>query len=212
MARLQKIAQAGLLLTLFAVVGTGLVAFVHGQTQALIAENERLALLEKLQGLIPPEQIDNDMIADSIEVRRADLLGTTVTRLYRGRYKGRPVAVVLNPVVVSGYGGPINLLIGVNRDGTLAGVRVVTHKETPGLGDKMEEEKSDWIFAFDGKSRSNPVEDQWKFKRDGGVFDQFTGATITPRAVVSAVKKALDYVHEQGDRVYRPSKFQEAVK
>ncbi len=212
MARLQKIAQAGLLLTLFAVVGTGLVAFVHGQTQALIAENERLALLEKLQGLIPPEQIDNDMIADSIEVRRADLLGTTVTRLYRGRYKGQPVAVVLNPVVVSGYGGPINLLVGVNRDGTLAGVRVVTHKETPGLGDKMEEEKSDWIFAFDGKSRSNPGEDQWKVKRDGGVFDQFTGATITPRAVVSAVKKALDYVHEQGDRVYRPSKSQEAVK
>jgi electron transport complex protein RnfG len=205
----RKIIQAGLLLALFALVGTGLVAFVHQQTWERIAENERQALLEKLQRLIPPERIDNDMIEDRIEVRRADLLGANVTRLYRGRLRGEPVAVVLNPVLAQGYGGAMNLLVAVNRDGSLAGVRVIAHKETPGLGDKMDEEKSDWIYGFDGKSRSNPAPEQWQVKRDGGVFDQFTGATITPRAVVAAVKKALDYVHEQGEeRLYRPRQVQ----
>lgn len=201
--QVRKIVQAGALLTLFAFVGTGLVALVHGLTQERILENERQALLQKLQALIPPERIDNDMIADSIEVRRADLLGAPVTRIYRGRKQGRPVAAVLSPVVANGYGGPMTLLVAVNLDASLAGVRVIAHRETPGLGDKVEEERSDWIYGFDGKSLGNPSEAKWKVKRDGGSFDQFTGATITPRVVVAAVKEALSYVQDQGERIYR---------
>ena len=193
---------AGVLLALFAIAGTGLVAFTYEQTKDRIAENERRALLSKLTDLVPRENVDNDMIADSIKVHRSDLLGSETTNVYRGRFQGKPVATVLSPVVPDGYSGPINLLVAVNYDGTLAGVRVISHKETPGLGDKIEEEKSDWILSFTGKSLSNPDKKKWKVKRDGGVFDQFTGATITPRSIVKAVKNTLIYVKEQGDRIY----------
>ena len=206
MSNLKSVTIAGVLLALFAVAGTGLVSFTHLQTKDRIAENERRALLSKLEALVPRESIDNDMIADNIVVHRGDLLGSDTTNIYRGRLKGKPVAAVFTSVVPDGYSGPIKLLVAVKYDGTLAGVRVVAHKETPGLGDKMEEEKSDWIFSFDGKSLGNPVEKQWKVKRDGGIFDQFTGATITPRAIVKAVKKTLTYAREQGDRIYKPVK------
>ncbi len=205
MVNLKSVAIAGLLLALFAIAGTGLVSFTHMQTKDRIAENERQALLRKLNALVPPESVDNDMINDSIKVHRADMLGTETTTIYRGRMRGRPVAAVLTPVVPDGYSGPINLLVAVNVDGTLAGVRVISHKETPGLGDKIEEEKSDWIYSFNGKSLGNPPEGKWKVKRDGGEFDQFTGATITPRSIVKAVKNCLAYVKSQGERIYRPA-------
>lgn len=202
MVELKSVVIAGVLLALFAVAGTGLVVFTHQQTKDRIAENERQALLSKLEALVPRESVDNDMIADSILVHRSDLLGSDTTRIYRGRLQGKPVAAVLTTVVPNGYAGPINLLVAVKRDGTLAGVRVVSHKETPGLGDKIEEEKSDWVYSFNGKSLGNPKEESWKVKRDGGFFDQFTGATITPRAIVKAVKNTLIYVREQGNRIY----------
>ena len=100
-----------------------------------------------------------------------------------------------------GYSGPINLLVAVNVDGTLSGVRVVSHKETPGLGDKIETNKDDWILGFVGKSLSNPSEALWKVRKDGGEFDQFTGATITPRAVVNAVREVLKYQQAQTSQV-----------
>jgi Na+-translocating ferredoxin:NAD+ oxidoreductase subunit G len=199
---LKSISMSGVLLALFAVVGTGLVAFTHLQTKERIAENVRQSLLHKLEGLVPANSVDNDMVEDNIEVHRADLLGSQTTTIYRGRLQGRPVAAILTAVVPDGYGGPMNLLVAVRGDGSLAGVRVISHKETPGLGDRVEEEKSDWIHSFTGKSLSDPAENQWQVKRDGGYFDQFTGATITPRSVVKAVKNTLLYVREQGDRIY----------
>jgi electron transport complex protein RnfG len=201
---MRNIIIAGALLTFFAVVGIGLVTTTHHLTRERIEENERQALLDKLQALVPPATVDNDMVADQIQVHRADRLGSETTHVYRGRLAGQPVAVVLTPVVPDGYSGPMNLLVAVNHDGTLAGVRVISHKETPGLGDKVEEEKSDWILSFSGRSLTDPVESLWKVKRDGGYFDQFTGATITPRSVVRAVKNTLIYVGEQGERLYRP--------
>jgi Na+-translocating ferredoxin:NAD+ oxidoreductase subunit G len=107
-------------------------------------------------------------------------------------------------VVPDGYAGPIQLLVSVLRDGTVGGVRVLFHHETPGLGDKIEERKSDWVLSFDGKSLSNPTLEGWAVKRDGGEFDQFTGATITPRAIVQAVKNTLIYVQQQGDALFEP--------
>ncbi len=194
---------AGVLLTLFAIAGTGLVSVTHHITVERIAENERQALLRNLNALVPANRLDNDMVNDSIWVRDADLLGQPPTRIFRARLKGRPAAAVFAPTLPDGYSGPMKLLVAVNADGTLAGVRVITHNETPGLGDKVEEKKSDWIFGFAGKSLDNPSIDKWKVKRDGGVFDQFTGATITPRAVVKAVKNTLVYFKRERDTIFQ---------
>lgn len=193
---------AGLLLGMFSVIGTGLVAFTYEQTADRIAANEREALLNKLHALVPPESIDNDLIADRITVASQDRLGGRDISVYRARKKGMPVALVLAPIVPDGYSGPIKLLVAVRFDGTLGGVRVVSHKETPGLGDKVEEERSDWILDFNKKSLGDPPLSKWYVKRDGGVFDQFTGATVTPRSIVKAVKNTLLYVKEQRDILY----------
>jgi electron transport complex protein RnfG len=142
------------------------------------------------------------MITDVITVRAKDLLGGDETTVYRGRKLQQPVAVVLNTIVPNGYSGPIKLLVAVYYDGTLGGVRVISHKETPGLGDKVEETRSDWIYSFNGKSLHNPPLEKWGVKRDGGIFDQFTGATVTPRAIVKAVKKTLLYVRDHKDALY----------
>jgi len=190
-------------LFLFAVIGSGLVAFTHDNTAERIAENQRRALLRSLNELIPKDQYDNDVYADILYVHDSELLGTDeAVPVYRARKGGWPVAVVLAPVAPDGYNGNIRLLVAVRLDGTLAGVRVLAHRETPGLGDNIEADRSDWIRGFTGKSLTNPKQDRWKVKRDGGAFDQFTGATITPRAVVKAVKNTLLYFRANGDKLF----------
>lgn len=189
-------------LGIFAVVGVTLVAILHQITSPLIARNERLSLLHKLEALVPREAVDNDMVSDAIEVHDRELLGADSTWIYRGRKQGAPVAVILRAVVPNGYAGPIQLLVAVRHDGTLWGVRVLSHKETPGLGDRIDERKSDWILGFAGKSLDDPPLARWGVKRDGGAFDQLTGATITPRAVVRSVRDALLFVQRQGDALY----------
>ncbi|MES9951153.1 MAG: electron transport complex subunit RsxG [Candidatus Thiodiazotropha sp.] len=193
---------AAAILASFAVLGTSLVTMTHAFTKERIELNEREALLRSLHALVPSESIDNDMISDVITVRAKDSLGRDETTVYRGRRQEQPVAVVLNTVVPNGYSGPIKLLVAVRYDGTLGGVRVISHKETPGLGDKVEESRSDWIYSFNGKSLHNPPLKKWGVKRDGGAFDQFTGATVTPRAIVQAVKKTLLYVRDHKDALY----------
>jgi electron transport complex protein RnfG len=193
---------AAFILGAFAIAGTSMVVVTHDLTDERIADNERMALLNSLNALVPAENIDNDIINDTLLVSNPDLLGTDETIVYRGRKMQQPVAVVLNPVVPDGYSGPIKLLVAVRYDGTLGGVRVISHKETPGLGDKIEESRSDWVHDFDNRSLDNPKQENWKVKRDGGVFDQFTGATITPRSIVNAVKKTLIYVKDNHDKLY----------
>ncbi len=199
---IKRITIAGLLLAMFAVIGVGLVAFTHQATKDQIAENERLALLSSLNALVPAETIDNDIVNDKVEVSDLEKLGSESTTIYLGRKSGQPVAAVFTSIAPDGYSGQIKLLVAVLADGTLGGVRVVAHKETPGLGDRVEVEKSDWVHGFDGKSLGNPGMDQWKVKRDGGVFDQFSGATITPRAIVKAVKNTLLYYQENSKQLY----------
>lgn len=196
--------RTGLVLALFAVIGTGIVAYTFEQSRGRIAANESAALLEKLQVLIPAAEHDNDMLADKIEVTGRALLGSMKpVTVYRARKAGQPVAAVFTPVVApDGYSGPIKLLVAVQYDGTLAGVRVIAHRETPGLGDPIEETRSDWILKFTGHSLADPQPDKWKVKKDGGVFDQFTGATITPRAVVKAVYNCLQYFAANRDRLF----------
>ncbi|MCP3867332.1 MAG: electron transport complex subunit RsxG [Gammaproteobacteria bacterium] len=195
---------SGLILALFAVAGTGLVALTHQQTADRIAENERTALLRKLNTLVPADTIDNDIITDTRIVNDPVRLGEEQIKVYLGRKQEKPVAAVFGSVVPDGYSGPMKLLVAVRTDGTLGGVRVVSHKETPGLGDKIEEKKSDWILSFNGKSLTDPALPNWKVKRDGGVFDQFTGATVTPRSIVKAVRNTLFYFRDHGNSLFEP--------
>ncbi len=202
---------AAIVLTLFAIAGTGMVALTYEGTKPQIAENERQALLDNLYTLVPKARLDNDIFNDTTQVQAPQMLGTTAPiTVYRARKAGQPVAAVFTAIAPDGYSGNIRILVGVNADGTLAGVRVLSHKETPGLGDPIEVEKSDWILGFDGLSLTNPSEEQWKVKKDGGVFDQFTGATITPRAVVGAVHRALTFFQENKHQLFAPKQTAEA--
>lgn len=177
-----------------AIIGTALLAGVYEVTRERIQEQERRAVLDQLQQIIPPKAYDNALQDDRFIFRDNDYFprGQAVTA-YRAREDDSPVAVILRFTAVNGYSGGIGLLAGINYDGTVAGVRVVSHKETPGLGDAIEVEKSPWIRTFDGKSLGEPPPERWAVRRDGGDFDQLTGATITPRAVVEAVRKALEF-------------------
>jgi len=199
----RQILLSGVFLSLFAVVGTTLVAFTEYSTSAAIAENERQVLLRNLYALLPREKLDNDIAADTLQLPASALLGTDdASTLYRARLDGEPVAAIFNSVAPDGYNGKIHLLVGVYIDGSLAGVRVVKHAETPGLGDAVEIRKSPWINDFAGKSLANPAPERWRVKRDGGDFDQFTGATITPRAVVAAVRNTLLYYQQNADMIF----------
>ncbi|NCA70920.1 MAG: electron transport complex subunit RsxG [Sphingobacteriia bacterium] len=193
---------AALVLSAFSITGVALVAVTHQLMDGRITENQRQAMLTKLAAIVPAGRFDNDPLEDQIQVSAQELLGGAQTRVYRIRQGDEPVAVVLEPVVPDGYAGPIQLLVSVLRDGSLGGVRVLYHHETPGLGDKIEERKSDWVLSFTGRSLTDPAPERWEVKRDGGEFDQFTGATITPRSIVHAVKNALIYVDQTGETLF----------
>ncbi len=199
----RQILLSGVFLSLFAVVGTTLVALTEYTTSEAIVENERQLLLRNLYALLPRDKLDNDIAADILELPASTLLGTDdASTVYRARLGGEPVAAIFNSVAPDGYNGKIHLLVGVYIDGRLAGVRVVKHAETPGLGDAVEIRKSPWINDFAGKSLDNPTPERWRVKRDGGDFDQFTGATITPRAVVAAVRNTLLYYQQNADMIF----------
>lgn len=197
-----SVLMSGLVLGLFGVLGAALVGVSHEGTAERIAENERAALQAKLEALVPAADVDNDMLEDVIRVEAPRLLGAPFTRVYRARRDGEPVAVVLSPVVTQGYSGPIQLVVAIGADGRVGGVRVLSHRETPGLGDKIELERDDWILDFTGRSLGDPPASAWKVRRDNGVFDQFTGATVTPRAVVLGVRSALEYFAAHREKLF----------
>lgn len=193
---------AALILTGFAVIGTGLVAFTHTVTAERIAENERQALLANLNMLVPADRYDNAVTKDVRYITDPAFGTAEPVPVYRAYKAGQPVALFATPVAPDGYSGDIRLLIGMYADGTLAGIRVLAHKETPGLGDGIEASRSDWILQFAGKSLSNPEPSGWAVKKDGGHFDQFTGATITPRAVVKATRRFLEYFATHREQLF----------
>lgn len=199
---IRHIITSALLLALFGIAGAGIVAFVFANTEERIEANIRAQLLRSLNEIMPAERYDNEIINDTLEVWEAELTPGAATTIYRARKNGQPVAAIFTITATGGYSGNIRLLVGINRNGSLAGVRVVEHHETPGLGDAIESQRSDWILGFEGKSLENPLPENWKVKRDGGDFDQFTGATITPRAVVKGVKSTLLYFSQNTDTVF----------
>jgi electron transport complex protein RnfG len=184
-------------------IGSGLVATVQALTAERIEKNHEVARLRSLNEVIPSQRYDNDILADVITLHDETLAGKYKVLVYRARKQEKPVAAVFETVAPAGYAGPIRMLVGVNMDGTIAGVRILEHKETPGLGDAIEVERSDWILGFDYKSIGNPKRALWGVKRDGGVFDQFTGATITPRLVVKTVKKSLIYFNAHKEQLFK---------
>ena len=192
----QSVSKNSLILGLFALVTAGILAVTFQGTADKIAEEERKAAERAFREILPSSAHDNSLIEDTLALSQAHskALGLVENASVNiAKKNGQPVAFILPSVAPDGYSGDIKLAIGVYADGTLSGVRVLSHKETPGLGDKIETKKSDWILDFAGKSLSNPHKGQWRVKKDGGSFDQFTGATITPRAVVARVQATLEF-------------------
>ncbi|MFV1983804.1 MAG: electron transport complex subunit RsxG [Thiohalomonadales bacterium] len=200
---LKNMSINALVLGAFALTGTIILAYTNMITKPIIETVEREYFLRSLNILIPPDQRDNDIFNDVIYVTKPELLGSyKPVAVYRARLKGKPVAVIINSIAPNGYNGKIQLLIAIYNNGDLAGVRVTKHIETPGLGDGIDVRKSNWILNFTGKSLANTTKQQWAVKKDGGLFDEFTGATITPRAVVKSVQNTLLYFKDNRDSLF----------
>lgn len=199
----KQILKTTTVLALFASLGAALVGLTFELTADKIQYNEKRTLLKKLNHIIPADAYNNDLLLDTITIKPEPLLATKEDTLaFRARKNGENVAVVFSSIAPDGYSGPIHLLVGVYVDGSIAGVRVTRHRETPGLGDVVSITHSDWILGFDNKSLDKPERKYWKVKRDGGIFDQFTGATITPRAVVHAVYDALLFFQKNREMLF----------
>jgi len=175
-----------------------LVASVWLLTQPAIETSQRKWLEQQLQAVLKDVHYDNFPSTDIKSVNR----NSTDITIYRARLNGSSKAVVYDTVTNAGYSGAIRMLIGVDTKGEITAIRVVSHRETPGLGDAIEVSKSDWIHGFNNISLKNLRPEEWRVKKDGGRFDQFTGATITPRAVVNAVHETLQIHQQLGDEVF----------
>lgn len=182
-----RLGYQGALVALAGLVTSGALALASRVTGPEIQAAADRDLQQSLAQVLPGEH-DNDLTKDTVELHGPD---GSVT-VYRARKRGRVEAVVYQ-TVGHGYAGNIVCVMGVDRDGKILGVRVIKHAETPGLGDKIEPAKSDWIHDFENKTLDAPPPEKWAVKKDGGVFDQFAGATITPRGVVKAVKAGLEF-------------------
>lgn len=193
-------------LSLFVGLSVALLLAVKHLTNEPIAQAERTTLLGTFNQVMPPALYNNDPLQDTTQITDPRLLikiGTlNPVTVYRARQDGRAVGVILTTIAPNGYSGNITLLVGVLADGRVAGVRVLKHQETPGLGDKIEIGKHPWILEFNGRNLRDDNVPRWAVKKDGGDFDQFTGATITPRAVVQAVRQTLEMINEAGTSLY----------
>lgn len=189
------------ILTLFAVACTTAIGLVNLVTEDRIKLQTQQQLIRQLNEIVAVDSHDNEMFRDCI-TSPTDNNDLTLAEIYRARKNNLPIAAALKATANDGYNGKIALLIAVNIDGSVSGVRTLKHKETPGLGDKIEIKKSDWITKFSGKKVLDDNDNRWAVVKDGGIFDQFTGATITPRAVVKTVRKTVDYFKENKDLIF----------
>jgi electron transport complex protein RnfG len=199
-------------LGMFAIVTAGSIGIAQVATKSSIERNIEIAQAKALHEIVPQGDYDNDLLNDTVSLGNKDpdddiharwnvrLLGPIAENAvaYIARKNGKAHTIILPVTAPDGYTANIDMIVGIKMDGSLAGVRVINHKETPGLGDKIEAKKNPWILQFPGLSLSSPEEKSWAVKKDGGEFDQFTGATITPRAVVRSVRLALQFFQQHG--------------
>lgn len=185
----------------FAAIGAGVVAWVHAQTEARIIANQIAMTRMRVTQLLDGVDYNNDPVAQQYSLHHPRL-GPRESTVWFALKNEAIVGVVLSAETLSGYSGSIHILVGLDRDGQILGVRVTRHRETPGLGDAIEAERSDWIHGFRARSLDNPPVELWRVRRDGGLFDQFTGATVTPRAVVQAVRDVLLYFRDHHEDLF----------
>ncbi|WP_162045868.1 electron transport complex subunit RsxG [Vibrio taketomensis] len=198
---LNAIRKNGLVLAIFACASTGLVALTQYLTQDQITKQEQKQLLSVLNQVIPQKLHDN-VLYEACTLVQDPALGTEMPMpAYIATKQGQPTAMALEAIAPDGYNGAIKVIVGIDANGTVTGTRVLSHQETPGLGDKIDIRVSDWILSFTGKNLTDENESSWHVRKDGGQFDQFTGATITPRAVVKSVKNTVQYFNQNRDRL-----------
>jgi electron transport complex protein RnfG len=190
------------ILALFAIVCTAIVGLVHSLTKDQIVFQQQQDLLRNLNSIIAEDSYNNVIYQDCLILPRAELSTANSQKVYRARNNETSIAAAITTVAPDGYNGNIALLIAININGSVSGVRTLKHQETPGLGDKIEIRKSDWIKSFNTEKLASKNDSRWLVKKDGGMFDQFTGATITPRAVVKAVRNTVTYFNEHKDEIF----------
>ena len=200
--------RTAVILFIFVISFTALLSGAFIWTKPALEASAAEEKMKLISEVLPRSAYDNDLLKDTLEIQPSAALGLDEkSTVYRARKAGQASAVVLEAVAPDGYSGKIRLLIAINLDGTLAGVRVTQHKETPGLGDYIEPKKDKnktrpWITQFNGLSLDSVSDREWKVKKDGGRFDSVVGATVTPRAVIKAVRKAARYVAENHEQLY----------
>ncbi len=201
---IEAMKKSGISLAIFALISVLLVATTNSLTKPKILENQARMLLQALNEVLPASHYDNDLAASKIILNPQKTGFAQNTAVYLARKQGKPIAAIFEVTTLKGYSGAITLLIGIHTGSqTISGVRVVKHKETPGLGDKMEIKKTNWALNFNNKSLGNPEITGWHVKKDGGDFDQFTGATITPRAIVNAVRSTLLFAQQNMQSLFQ---------
>ena len=191
----------------FTFVGTLCLAFIHEQSKGKIEVNEAIEKMKSFAQVLPANAYDNKLLEDFVTVPAGgELNNRDATKIYVARLAGVATAVILETTAHDGYSGDIKLLMAVRNDGSISGVRVIAHKETPGLGDYIDILHGDWIKSFDHLSLTMRPSAQWKVKKDGGQFDYMAGATITPRAVVNITQAALHYVEANKAQLFAARK------
>lgn len=199
--------KSGLTLATIAAICTGLVALTYQATEERIATNEKAFLEQSLTPALAGIPFEGNIVDSRIELEPPhELPGRDAAVIYRAYSGGQPAAALFAVTAPDGYSGPIRILLGVAADGTVTGVRILDHRETPGLGDRIVASKSDWVFQFEGRSLGDPPADDWALRTDGGAFDQLTGASVTPRAVIRAIRQTLLYFERHRDDIFaRPA-------
>ena len=198
---LNAIRKNGAVLAVFACASTGVVALTNYLTKDQIQLQEQKQLLSVLNQVIPHKMHDNDLYQACTLVSDPALGTDSPMPVYMATINNEPSALAIEAIAPDGYNGAIKIIVGIQQDGTITGTRVLSHQETPGLGDKIDLRITDWILSFAGKTVSEDNLSDWKVRKDGGQFDQFTGATITPRAVVKAVKNTVEYVNTHREQI-----------
>ncbi|MBE5314643.1 MAG: electron transport complex subunit RsxG [Xanthomonadales bacterium] len=195
--------RAALLLGACALIAIGALTVVERLTRERIEEARAAAERAALAAVLPPARYNNDPLQDSVLVRAPQWLGRdTPVRIWRGRLGEAPSALAMETTAPEGYSGAIELLLGVDTAGTVIAARVTRHAETPGLGDPIERERSDWIEGFNGRGLADTPQQRWTVRREGGDFDSFSGATITPRAVARGLGRTLAFLQRHGEAIW----------
>lgn len=199
----QSIVKTGLTLAMIAAICTALVALTFQATRERIAANEKALLEQSLQPALAGTFYDSGVSESRLVLPPPHgLPGNDPAVIYRVFAGSEPVAALFAVTARDGFSGPIRILIGIGVDGTITGVRILQHRETPGLGDKIESARSDWVFQFDGRSMGDPIATGWAIEVDGGEFDQLTGASVTPRAIIKAIRDTLIYFESHQDELF----------